>query len=91
MAFLAAIFGFIGRFAGRVLTTTLGWASTLLFGRVPQQRQVVLALVTFGSVVWAALVIGVILPEIGAFLVAAVPAPDVVDRGWIASRCSSER
>jgi hypothetical protein len=83
MAFLAAIFGFIGRFAGRVLTTTLGWASTLLFGRVPQQRQVVLALVTFGSVVWAALVIGVILPEIGAFLVAAVPAPDVVDRGWI--------
>jgi hypothetical protein len=83
MAFLAAIFGFVGRFAGRVLTTTLGWASTLLFGRVPQGRQVVLALVTFGSVVWAALVIGVILPEIGAFLVAAVPAPDVVDRGWI--------
>jgi hypothetical protein len=83
MAFLAALFGFIGRFAGKVLTTTLGWASTLLFGRVPQQRQVVLALVTFGSVVWAALVIGVVLPEIGAFLVAAVPAPDVVDRGWI--------
>jgi hypothetical protein len=83
MAFLAAIFGFVGRFAGRVLTTTLGWASTLLFGRVPQERQIVLALVTFGSVVWAALVIGVILPEIGAFLVAAVPAPDVVDRGWI--------
>jgi hypothetical protein len=83
MAFLAAVFGFVGRFAGRVLTTTLGWASTLLFGRVPQQRQIVLAFVTFGSVVWAALVIGVVLPEIGAFLVAAVPAPDVVDRGWI--------
>ncbi|HEX5824264.1 MAG TPA: hypothetical protein VFY18_07405, partial [Candidatus Limnocylindrales bacterium] len=83
MAFLAAIFGFVGRFAGRVLTTTLGWASTLLFGRVPQSRQIVLALVTFGSVVWAALVIGVVLPEIGSFLVAAVPAPDVVDRGWI--------
>jgi hypothetical protein len=83
MAFLAAIFGFIGRFAGKVLTTTLGWASTLLFGRVPQQRQVVLAFITFGSVVWAALVIGVVLPDIGAFLVAAVPAPDTVDRGWI--------
>jgi hypothetical protein len=83
MAFLAAIFGFVGRFAGRVLTTTLGWASTLLFGRVPQERQIVLALVTFGSVVWAALVVGVILPEIGAFLVAAVPAPDVVNRDWI--------
>ena len=35
MAFLAGVFGFIGRFAGKVLTTTLGWASTLLFGRVP--------------------------------------------------------
>lgn len=83
MAFLAAIFGFVGRFAGRVLTTTLGWASTLLFGRVPRNRQVILALVTFGSVVWAALAIGVVLPEIGTFLVAAVPAPDIVDRGWI--------
>ncbi|HEY8799543.1 MAG TPA: hypothetical protein VIM20_03025 [Candidatus Limnocylindrales bacterium] len=83
MAFFAAIFGFVGRFAGRVLTTTLGWASTLLFGRVAQQRQVVLALVTFGSVVWAALVIGVILPDVGAFLVAVVPAPEAVDRGWI--------
>ena len=55
MAFLAGIFGVIGRFAGKLLTTTLGWASSLLFGRVPQSRQVVLALITFGSVVWAAL------------------------------------
>ena len=74
MAILAGLLGFIGRFAGKVLTTTLGWASTLLFGRVPDDRQVVLALITFGSVVWAALVIGVVLPYVGAFLVAAVPA-----------------
>src|SRR5258705_8992645 len=73
----------IGRFAGRVLTTTLGWASSLLFGRVPQSRQIVLALITFGSVIWAALVIGVVLPDVGAFLVAFVPAPDAIDRGWI--------
>jgi hypothetical protein len=83
MATLAGILGVIGRFAGKLLTTTLGWASSLLFGRVPQDRQIVLALITFGSVVWAALVIGIIVPELGAFLVAAVPAPDVVDRGWL--------
>ena len=83
MAFLAGIFGVIGRFAGRVLTTTLGWASSLLFGRVPQSRQIVLALMTFGSVIWAALVVGIVLPTVGAFLVAAVPAPDVIDQGWI--------
>jgi hypothetical protein len=50
---------------------------------VPQQRQVLLALITFGSVVWAALVIGVVLPDVGSVLIAAVPAPAVVDRGWI--------
>ena len=83
MTFLAGIFGMLGRFAGKILTTTLGWASSLLFGRVPQDRQVVLALITFGSIVWAALVVGIVLPDIGAFLVAAVPAPDVVQRDWI--------
>ncbi|MDQ3128312.1 MAG: hypothetical protein M3Q66_07675 [Chloroflexota bacterium] len=83
MATLAGLFGIIGRFAGKLLTTTLGWASSLLFGRVPQDRQIILALITFGSVVWAALLFGVLVPELGAFLVAAVPAPDVVDRGWL--------
>ena len=83
MAFLAGIFGMVGRFAGKLLTTTLGWASSLLFGRVPQSRQIVLALVTFGSVIWAALVVGIVLPDVGAFLVAVVPAPDAIDRGWI--------
>ena len=83
MATLAGLLGIIGRFAGKLLTTTLGWASSLLFGRVPQDRQVILALITFGSVVWAALVLGVVVPELGAFLVAAVPAPEVVDRGWL--------
>jgi len=83
MAFIAGLVGMLGRFAGKILTTTLGWASVLLFGRVPQNRQVVLALITFGSVVWAALVIGVVLPTVGTLLVAAVPAPEAVDRGWI--------
>ena len=83
MATIAGLLGVIGRFAGKLLTTTLGWASSLLFGRVPQDRQIVLALITFGSVVWAALMFGIVVPELGAFLVAAVPAPEVVDRGWL--------
>jgi hypothetical protein len=83
VTFIAGIVGVIGRFAGKLLTTTLGWASSLLFGRVPQDRQIVLALITFGSIIWAALVIGVVIPELGAFLVAAVPAPDAIDRGWL--------
>ena len=78
MTFIAGILGVIGRFAGKILTTTLGWASTLLFGQVPANRQIVLALVTFGSVVWAVLVVGVVLPYVGAFLLAAVPAPGLI-------------
>ena len=78
MAIFASIFALVGRFVGRVLTTTLGWASVLLFGRVPQDRQIWLALLTFGSLAWVALAIGVLLPDIGAILLAAVPLPDWV-------------
>jgi hypothetical protein len=78
VAILAGLFGMLGRFAGKLLTTTLGWASVLLFGRVPQDRQIVLALVTFGSVVWAVAVLGVALPYVGAFLLAAVPTPELI-------------
>jgi hypothetical protein len=78
MAVLATLFGMLGRFAGKLLTTTLGWASILLFGRVSQDRRVVLALVTFGSVVWAVVALGVVLPYVGAFLLAAVPAPALI-------------
>jgi hypothetical protein len=78
VAIFASIFALAGRFVGRVLTTTLGWASVLLFGRVPQDRQVWLAVLTFGSLAWVALVIGVILPDVGAILLAAFPLPDWV-------------
>jgi hypothetical protein len=78
VAIFASIFALVGRFVGRVLTTTLGWASVLLFGRVPQDRQVWLAVLTFGSLAWVALVIGVLLPDVGALLLAAFPLPDWV-------------
>ncbi len=42
MAILAALIAFGSRFATKILTTTLGWASTLLFGRVPASRQILL-------------------------------------------------
>jgi hypothetical protein len=83
MAILATVFGMLGRFAGRVLTTTLGWAGTLLFGRVRKDHQVILAAVTFGSVVWAALLVGVIVPDVGTFLLAFVPVPDFIDPLWV--------
>jgi len=38
MVLFASLFALLDRFVGRVLTTTLGWASVLLFGRIPQDR-----------------------------------------------------
>jgi len=78
MALITSLVALVGRFVGRVLTTTLGWASILLFGRIPQDRQVWLAVLTFGSLAWVGTVAGVILPDLGSVLIAAVPLPDWV-------------
>ena len=78
MAFLAALIAFGSRFAGKVLTTALGWASTLLFGRVPASRQILLLMITFGSVIWLVMLAGVIVPEIGAFLLVLLPPQSVI-------------
>jgi hypothetical protein len=83
MAILAGLASVLGRFAGRLLNTTLGWATILLFGKVPQRKQTLLLLIVLGSLGWVALVLGVLLPDIGALLIAAVPLPDFVDEGWI--------
>lgn len=78
MALIASLFALAGRFVGRVLTTTLGWASVLLFGRIPQDRQVWLAVLTFGSLAWVAAVVGILVPDVGSVLLTALPRPDWV-------------
>ena len=83
MAILAAIFSMLGRFAGQLLNTTLGWATLLLFGKVPQQKQVVLLLMVFGSLIWVALLAGIAFPGVGTLLIASVPRPDFIPEDWI--------
>lgn len=78
MALIASLFALVGRFVGRVLTTALGWASIMLFGRIPQDRQIWLAVLTFGSLAWVAAVAGVVVPDVGAVLLTALPLPDWV-------------
>ncbi|HEY6058204.1 MAG TPA: hypothetical protein VIV06_09230 [Candidatus Limnocylindrales bacterium] len=83
MAIIAGLAAAAGRFAGDVVTTLLGWASMLLFGRVPRSSQLLLSLVTLGSLAWVAMLAGVAVPSVGTLLLAAVPAPSFIDRGWI--------
>ncbi len=83
MAILATLFAAIGRQAGRVLTTALGWASTLLFGRVPRQKQLLLSLITLASLAWVVMLLGIILPNVGTFLLTALPLPGFIDQNWV--------
>ena len=57
----------------------LGWATLLLFGRVGARKQTVLGFVALASLAWVAAAIGILVPDVGTFLVAAVPRPDFVD------------
>src|SRR5688572_2192025 len=82
MAILAALLAFGSRFAGKILTTALGWAATLLFGRVPADRQPVLLGITFGSVIWLVLLGGVLFPDLGTFLLVFVPPQDILPE-WV--------
>ncbi len=83
MAILAALFALGSRFAGQVLTTALGWASTLLFGRVPADRQKLVLGVAFGSIIWLVLIAGIAVPNVGAFLLVLLPAQSLVPQSVI--------
>ena len=83
MAILAPIFASAGRFIGKLLNMAFGWASTLLFGRVPQSKQLLLSGISLAAIAWVAALIGVMLPDLGTFLLAFVPRPDWVQEGWL--------
>jgi hypothetical protein len=85
MTILVSVFGFAGRFAGDLLTSALGWASSLLFGRVPRSHQVFLVLMMAGSFLWLVLLLALVLPIVSATLLAATPHPPFVDHAWLAA------
>jgi hypothetical protein len=83
MAIIGGLFAAAGRFAGKIITMLLGWASVLLFGRVPQSKQTLLALITLGSLAWVVALIGVLVPDVGTVLLAAVPRPAFIQDLWV--------
>jgi hypothetical protein len=79
MAIVGSIFAMLGRFAGKLLNTALGWATILLFGKVEGHKQTLLLVIALGSLAWVATVLGVVFPEVGTFLLTFVPLPEFVD------------
>jgi hypothetical protein len=80
---LQAILAALMRSLGRLVNTAFGWASILLFGRVPQNKQIYLSVITFGSVIWLVVVIGTAFPNVGTWLLAFVTLPAWINRAWI--------
>ena len=83
MAILAPLIAFLGRQLGRLVQLVFGWATLLLFGRVPQSKQLLLAGVSAGALAWIVVLIGIAVPDFGAWLIAFVPTPDFIEESWI--------
>src|SRR6185503_9944265 len=83
MAIVQALIAALTRSAGKLLNTVFGWATVLLFGRVPEDRQIFLSGIAFGSVIWLITVAGVAFPAFAAFMLSFVTLPAWVDKSWI--------
>jgi hypothetical protein len=84
MTTIVSVFGILGRFAGDLLTTALGWASSLLFGRVPRSHQVFLVSMLAGSLLWALAVLALLVPSVASIMLSATPHPPFVNLAWLA-------
>jgi len=83
VALLGGIIAAASRVLGRVANMAISWATILLFGQVPADRQILLTVVTLGSLAWVAALIGVLFPAVGSFLLAAIPRPDFIAEDWL--------
>jgi hypothetical protein len=83
VALISAMFAYLGRSIGRILNTVFGWATTMLFGKVPQKRQILLSVLSFGSLVWLLFVIGIALPKVGGVLLAFMVPKTVAGQTWV--------
>jgi hypothetical protein len=83
MAIFQAIFAFVARQIGRLLNTAFGWATIMIFGKVPEDRQKYLSVMALGSVAWIVVVLGIAFPAFATWLLSFVNKPDWVQDHWI--------
>jgi len=79
---IGAIFAFVGRQLGRVLSLAFSWATMALFGRVPEDRQLFLSAMAAASLLWPIVLAGVADPSFATFLLAFVTIPAWADP-WV--------
>ncbi len=70
------VFAFLGRQLGRVLSLAFTWATIVLFGRVPQNRQLYLSGMALTALLWPIVLAGVAFPSFATFLLGFITVPD---------------
>ena len=83
MAIIQALLAALFRSAGKLLNTVFGWATSMLFGRVPEDREIYLSVIAFGSVAWMIAVLGIAFPAFATWLLSFVKVPEWIDKKWI--------
>src|SRR5438874_11458046 len=76
------VFAFIGRQLGRVLTLAFNWATIVLFGRVPQDRQLYLSGMALTALLWPIVLAGIAFPSFATFLLGFFTVP-VWLKAWV--------
>jgi hypothetical protein len=79
MAIFQALFAFVLRSLSRLLNTAFGWATMMLFGKVPANRQIFLSVIALGSVIWLFAVLGIFFPRVATFALTFVTLPSWVN------------
>src|SRR5438309_2444962 len=70
------VFAFIGRQLGRVLTIAFNWATIVLFGRVPQDRQLYLSGMALTALLWPIVLAGIAFPSFATVLLGFFTVPN---------------
>jgi hypothetical protein len=73
VAVLQVLVNFIRGSAGTALNAVFGWAVLALFGQTSKTEQTLLSVLVAAAAVWPLLALGVVVPRVALFLVAAVP------------------
>ena len=79
---IGALFAFVGRQLGRLLSLAFNWATLVLFGQVAKDKQLLLSLMALLSLVWPIAIAGVALPSVGTFLLGLVTVPPWIEN-WV--------
>jgi hypothetical protein len=83
MAIFQGLFAAIGRQAGKLLNMVFAWATVMIFGKVPEGRQIYVSIIGLGSIAWIIAVLGILFPAFATFMLGFVKPPDWVDDNWI--------